>query len=125
MDQREQQQLKEAAAQESDPDKRELIELRRKIEANDYMAITSERLSAMSVVITGNRNSEEAHRQQERAEYFAAQAMELREQRRELQERMEREAQEREAQRTSSTAAERSELSATGAVAGQDNRTPA
>ena len=116
MFQREQEKLKREAAREKDPDKRELIDLRRQIEANDYMAITSERLAAMSRIITGDRNSEELQRQQERAEYFAAEAIELRRQRQEAQERRE---QQREAQPTG-----QQHGAAAAPAAEQDNRQP-
>jgi hypothetical protein len=90
MFQREQEKLRRDAAHERDPEQRELLELRRQIEANDYMAITSDRLASMSRIITGNSNSEESQRQEQRAEYFAAEALELRQQRQELQDRIER-----------------------------------
>jgi Ti-type conjugative transfer relaxase TraA len=138
MFQREQEKLKREAALERDPDKREMIDLRRQIEANEYMAITSERLAGMSRVITGNSNSEESQRQTERAEYFAAEALELRRQRQELQERIEKQEQEREMQRidqriettrrwleernSSSTASPSQQSSTPGAAAEQDNQ---
>jgi hypothetical protein len=99
MFQREQEKLKREAAIEKDPDKRELIELRRQIEANDYMAITSDRLASMSRIITGNSNSEESQRQEQRAEYFAAEALDLRRQRQEVQDRLEARETAREMQR--------------------------
>jgi hypothetical protein len=46
---RRQEQMREKIAQEKDPEKRHLIELKRTIEGQEYMAITSERLAGMSV----------------------------------------------------------------------------
>jgi hypothetical protein len=98
MFQREQERLKRETALERDPDRRELLELRQQIEANDYMAITSDRLAAMSRIITGNGNSDESQRQQQRAEYFAAEALDLRQQRQEVQDRIDRRDSDREMQ---------------------------
>ena len=52
------------------------------------MSITSHRLAEMSKIITGNSNSDESQRQAQRAEYFAAEALDLRQQRQELQDRV-------------------------------------
>ena len=46
--------LTRAAAAEADPDKRRLIELRKEIEGNEYLALGSARLVLISEVVTGN-----------------------------------------------------------------------
>ena len=46
--------LTRAAAAEADPDKRRLIELRKEIEGNEYLALGSARLVVISEVVTGN-----------------------------------------------------------------------
>jgi len=79
-------------AQEQDPDARRELELRREIEAADYMAITSRRIAGQSEIITGRRDSDEATRFRERAAEYENQSKELRQQYRDLAaERAERE----------------------------------
>lgn len=80
---RDREKLARDIAQESDPRRRKMLELRRDIEAADYMAITSRRLAAQSEVIVGRSDTEEAVRQRTRAADFEAQARELRQQYRE------------------------------------------
>ena len=72
-------------AQAKDPTSRQALELRKKIEAAEYMAITSNRIAAQSEIIVGRRNTEEAVRQRARAAEFQKEAQELRGQFRELQ----------------------------------------
>ena len=81
---RQQEQLKGEIARETDPEKRKLLELRKEIEANEYMAITSQRLAGINRVVTGRNDSEQARRDEERAKAFAARASELRQERQEL-----------------------------------------
>ena len=57
---RDREQLTQQIAKEQDADARKALELRKEIEANDYMAITSRRIAGQSEVITGRRDSEEA-----------------------------------------------------------------
>ena len=90
---RQQQQLAGGIAREADPEKRKLLELRKEIEANDYMAITSERLAGISRVVTGRNDNEHSRRDAGRAKEFRDRARELREERQELiRQRLEREA---------------------------------
>lgn len=74
---RQQQEMKAAAEAEKDPEKRRVIELRREIEAHDYMAITSERLAGISRAITMSDNPS-AQRDDERARVHAGRVSELR-----------------------------------------------
>ena len=101
-----QEELRQRAAAEQDPEARRLLDLRREIEAADYMALTSNRLAAMGRVITGRDDSPEATRDQERARAYTEQAAELREQRAAIiRERDERQqAQAREQERSASPA---------------------
>jgi hypothetical protein len=85
-----QQQLTKEIAGEQDDSKRRELELRKEIEGQDYMAITSKRLAGMSRVITGRNDSEPALREEERARGFAARAKELREERARLLEEHDR-----------------------------------
>jgi hypothetical protein len=71
--------LTEALEQAATPEARRRLELRRDIEAADYMAITSERIAGQSVVISGRADSPEAIRQRERAATFRSEAKVLRE----------------------------------------------
>ena len=77
---RDREQLTAQIAQEQDAEVRRALELRRDIEANDYMAITSQRIASQSEVITGRRDSEEAVRFRERAAEYQEQSKELRQQ---------------------------------------------
>ena len=79
-------QLTQKIAQEQDPEARRALELRKEIEANDYMAITSRRIAGQSEVITGQHDSEEAVRFRERAAEYEAQNKELRQEYRDLAE---------------------------------------
>jgi hypothetical protein len=66
-----------------DPDRRKTLELRRDIEAADYMSITSHRIAGQSECIVGRSNTDEAIRQREQAAMFEAEAKDLRRQYRE------------------------------------------
>ena len=76
---RRQEQMRDEIAKEKDPGKRREIELKREIEGCDYMAITSERLSGMSAVITGRENAPQAVLDRERAAAYQDRGRELRE----------------------------------------------
>lgn len=71
-------------AKAEDPKERQALELRKRIEAAEYMAITSNRIAGQSQVIGGNNYKENVAREQARAEAFQKEAATLREQLREL-----------------------------------------
>jgi hypothetical protein len=71
-------------AKEQDSELRRALELRKEIEAADYMAITSHRIAGQSIAITGRRDSEEAVRFRERAGDYEAQSRALRQEYRDL-----------------------------------------
>src|SRR5260221_12866867 len=97
---REQDRLKRDAAREADPEKRQLIELQREIEAAEYMAITSQRLAGIGRVVAGRDDSPQVQQDEARHEEFAVRGRELREQYRELlEERLTRDADPRRQQR--------------------------
>ena len=81
---RDREQLTREIAGAQDAEARQALELRKEIEANDYMAITSRRIAGQSEVITGRRDSEEAVRFRERATDYEAQSKELRQEYRDL-----------------------------------------
>lgn len=74
---KQQQDLKAQVAAEADPEKKRMIELRRQIEAHDYMAITHERLAGIGRAISG-RDSEGAQQDDIAASRHRARGMELR-----------------------------------------------
>lgn len=74
---KQQQELKGQAASEQDPEKKRMIEMRREIEAHDYMAITHERLAGISRAISG-RDNEIAQKDDRDASRHRARSMELR-----------------------------------------------
>jgi hypothetical protein len=78
---RRQEQMRDEIAKEKDQEKRHIIELKRTIEGQEYMAITSERLAGMSVVITGRNDSPQAAIDRDRARAYQERARELREER--------------------------------------------
>ena len=116
---RDREQLTQQIAKEQDTEARKALELRKEIEANDYMAITSHRIAGQSEVITGRRDSEEALRFRESATDYEAQSKELRQEYRDLAtERAARaadpqERQQQEAQVQNSQSAQPAENSAT------------
>ncbi len=86
---RNQEKLRDEMAKEPDPDKKRVIELRRTIEACDYMAVTSERLAGISVAIVGRKDAPQAVLDQEHATNYRAQAAALRAERATLTETIE------------------------------------
>jgi hypothetical protein len=80
---KEREELNRQIAEESDPDRRKTLELRRDIEGADYMSITSHRIAGQSEYIVGRSNTDEALRQREQAAKYEAEAKELRRQYRE------------------------------------------
>ncbi len=81
---RDRERLTQQIAKEQDQEARQALELRKEIEANDYMAVTSHRIAGQSEVITGRHDSEEAIRFRERASDYEAQSKELRQEYRDL-----------------------------------------
>jgi hypothetical protein len=81
---RNQEKMRREMAEERDPEKRQAIDLRRNIEACDYMALTSERLAGITVAITGRKDAPQAVLDQERAADYRAQAAALRAERTEF-----------------------------------------
>jgi hypothetical protein len=73
---KQQQELKGQAASEQDPEKKRMIEMRREIEAHDYMAITHERLAGISRAITRGDN-DSAQKDDRDASRHRARSMEL------------------------------------------------
>jgi len=71
-------------ARTSDPVERQRLELRKEIEAAEYMAVTSERIAGQSEIIVGKMDSPEALRQRERAKAFQELAQGLRKEYREV-----------------------------------------
>ena len=90
---RQQEDLRKEIAATKDPQEREALELRRRIEGFEYMAITSERLAGISAVIGGREDAPTAVLDRERAKAYQEMANRLREERAEKQ--AEREQQER------------------------------
>ena len=115
---RNQERLREQMAQERDPDQRRVIELRRAIEACEYMALTSERLAGISVAIVGRRDAPQAEADRARAADYRAQATALRAERMELIEAI--------PHRVEATAAERGGVaqSPEAATAGEGQKPP-
>jgi hypothetical protein len=81
---RDRERLTQQIAKEQDQEARQALELRKQIEFNDYIAITSHRIAGQSEVITGRHNSEEAVRFRARAADYEAQSKELRQEYRDL-----------------------------------------
>jgi hypothetical protein len=81
----EQENLRKQAAAEKDAEKRQEIELRRKIEAHEYMSITSTRLAGICATIAGREDAPLAVLDRERAAANDAQAVQLRDERAKLQ----------------------------------------
>ena len=76
---RERSKLDAEIAKTNDPLERRRMELRRDVEAAEYMAITSERIAGQSEIIVGKMNSPEAVKERARAKAFKAEAEKLRE----------------------------------------------
>ena len=76
---RERSKLDAEIAKTSDPLERRRMELRKDVEAAEYMAVTSERIAGQSEIIVGKMNSPEAVKERARAKAFKAEAEKLRE----------------------------------------------
>ena len=81
---RDRERLTQQIVKEQDQEARQALELRKQIEFNDYIAITSHRIAQQSEVITGRDNSEEAVRFRARAAEYEAKSKELRQDYRDL-----------------------------------------
>jgi len=71
-------------AEENDPVKRQSLELRKRIEGADYLALTGERIAKQSELITGRLNSDEAVKERGKVAYWQAQSKEARQALRDL-----------------------------------------
>lgn len=85
-----QEKMRAEIAREQDSGKRREIELRKEIEAHDYMAITSQRLSGISAVLAGREDAPQAVLDRDRAAAYRDRARELREERSRLIEEREK-----------------------------------
>jgi len=72
-------------AEENDPTKRQSLELRKRIEGAEYLAITGERIAKQSELITGRLNSQEAQKEREKVAFWKEQSKEARQQLLELE----------------------------------------
>jgi hypothetical protein len=72
-------------AKTADPAQRQVLDLRKRIEGADYLAITGDRIAAQSDIITGRRNGAEAVYERQKASDYRIQAQDLRAQLRDLQ----------------------------------------
>lgn len=81
---RDRENLDRQIAKTVDPVERRRLELRKEIEAAEYMSLTSERIAGQSEIIVGKMNSPEAVKHRERAKHFQEQAQALRKEFREL-----------------------------------------
>jgi len=72
-------------AKTADPQERKVLDLRKRIEGADYLALTGDRIAAQSEIITGRRNSQEALYERQKAADYRIQAQDLRQQLRDLQ----------------------------------------
>jgi hypothetical protein len=81
----EQEALSRQIAETSDPKQRQMLELRKKIEGYDYLAITGDRIAAQSLVITGRADNPDRLRMLENVDKYRDEAKTLRGQYRDLQ----------------------------------------
>jgi hypothetical protein len=72
-------------AEENDPVKRQSLELRKRIEGADYLALTGERIAIQSELVTGRLNSEEAVKERAKVAYWQTQSKEARQELRGLE----------------------------------------
>lgn len=75
---RDRENLDRQIAKATDPVEREKLQIRKEIEAAEYMAITSERIAGQSEIIVGKMNSPEAIKERARARAFTEEAQKLR-----------------------------------------------
>ena len=72
-------------ARTADPVERQALDLRKRIEGADYLALTGDRIATMSEIITGRRDSQEAVKERQKATNYRIEAQDLRQQLRDLQ----------------------------------------
>jgi hypothetical protein len=71
-------------AKTTDPQERQAIDLRKRIEGADYLALTGDRIAKQSEIITGRRDSQEAVKERQKATDWRIQAQDFRQQLRDL-----------------------------------------
>lgn len=81
---RDRERLDQQIAKATDPLERQGLELRKRIERAEYMAITSRRIAGQSEVIVGRKDTDEAIYERSRADAFTQEAQTLRKELREL-----------------------------------------
>jgi hypothetical protein len=72
-------------AKTADPLERQALDLRKRIEGAEYLALTGDRVATMSEIITGRRNSQEAIKERKKATDWRIKGQDLRQQLRDLQ----------------------------------------
>ena len=77
--------LDQQIAKTTDPQERQALDLRKRIEGAEYIVMTSDRIAQQSMVITGRRDSDEAVKFRKRANDYRMQAQDLRQQLRQHQ----------------------------------------
>ncbi len=95
---KEQEALRKEAAAEKDPEKRELIDLRRRIEEQEYHAMVSQRLAGITATLAGREDNPDAERDRKQAAAHQVRAKELREERSQRQAAQEQREREQQAQ---------------------------
>lgn len=83
---RQREDMRKQAEATTDPTRRADIELRMKIEACDYMAITSQRIAGIVAVIVGREDAPQAKADRERAEFWQREGTKAREERAQMME---------------------------------------
>jgi hypothetical protein len=83
---RQREELRKEIAATKDPQEREALQLRQRIEGCEYMAITSQRIAGISAVVAGREDAPQAKLDRERAEFWQQEAAKAREQRAQLME---------------------------------------
>ncbi len=96
---RQQEELRKEILKAKDPEQREALQLRQRIEGCEYMAVTSRRLAGISAAIAGREDSPIAVRDREQAKAWQDQADKLREQRAQQQADREKQGREQVAER--------------------------
>lgn len=71
-------------AKTADPIERQALDLRKRIEGAEYLAMTGDRIATQSEIITGRLNSQEAIKERNKATDYRIQAQDLRQQLRDL-----------------------------------------
>jgi hypothetical protein len=71
-------------AQTTDPTQRQALDLRKRIEGADYLALTGDRIAVQSEIITGRLNSQEAVKERRKATDWRIKSQDMRQQLRDL-----------------------------------------